>query len=119
VFYDIKSLDPEKHKSDAGVDNRVIVENLKKLCRSFPDMPITVRTPVVPGFNDSPPDIEAIAELVEALPGTIEFELLPYHRFGESKYGQLGKEYAMTGLEQPSQDHIKHLRQIADKYGLD
>jgi pyruvate formate lyase activating enzyme len=114
VFYDIKSLDPEKHKSEAGVDNRVIVENLQKLCRHFPDLSITVRTPVVPGFNDSPEDIRAIAELIERLPGAIEFELLPYHRFGESKYQQLGKGYPLTGLEPPPHEQIIGLKRFSE-----
>ena len=110
IFYDIKSLDPEKHKSETGVDNKVIVENLQKLCHHFPETPITVRTPVVPGFNDAPEDIKAIAGFIETLPGTIEHELLPYHRFGESKYKQLGKEYPLTGLEPPPHEQIAGLR---------
>ena len=113
IFYDIKSLDPEKHKSETGVDSKVIVENLQKLCRHFPDTPITVRTPVVPGFNDSPEDIRAIAEFIETLPGKVEYELLPYHRFGESKYKQLDKEYPLTGLEPPLQEQIVSLRGTA------
>jgi len=70
-----------------------------------------VRTPVVPGFNDSPGDIMAIAEFIKALPGEIEFELLPYHRFGESKYRQLGKQYSLKDVEPPLQEHMASLKQ--------
>lgn len=110
IFYDIKSLDSEKHKSETGVDNKPILKNLRRLCVSFPKRPITVRTPIVPGFNDSPEDVAAIADLLGKLSGSIEYELLPYHKFGEPKYRQLDKEYPLHGLEPPQQEAMAVLK---------
>jgi len=36
----------------------------------------------------------------------IDYELLPYHRFGESKYGFLGKFYGLADFVQPSPDSL-------------
>ncbi len=113
IFYDVKSLDAEKHKRETGVDNGLILENLRRLCERFPETPITVRTPIVPGFNDSPEDVEAIAEYLRRLPGNIEHELLPYHGFGEPKYGQLGMRYPMEKLEPPSEQRMAALRGVS------
>ncbi len=116
VFFDIKILDPAKHEEGAGVGNERILQNISKLSETFPDLPVTVRTPVVPGFNDAPEDIRAIADFLDRLPGLrVEYELLPYHRLGESKYSQLGKTYPLEGLEPPPKEHIDDLRQLLDR----
>lgn len=113
VFFDVKALDCATHEEGAGVGNRRILENLGRLRESFPGLPVTVRTPVIPGFNDAPGQIRAIAAFLNELPGDpVAFELLPYHRFGESKYSQLGKTYPLEGLEPPLKEQIEDLREI-------
>ena len=114
VFYDIKSLDAEKHRSETGVDNKLILENLRKLCENHPQKPITVRTPIIPGFNDSPEDARAIANFVNGLSRSIEHELLPYHRFGEPKYRQIDKRYPLQGLEPPTDREMEMLKAAAE-----
>jgi pyruvate formate lyase activating enzyme len=113
VFYDVKSADSAKHEDHAGVGNRLILENLRRLCEQFPDLPIVVRTPIVPGFNDSPEEVRAIADLVRGLSGSRRFELLPYHGFGEPKYRRLGKEYPLRDLEPPTEEQMARLREAA------
>jgi pyruvate formate lyase activating enzyme len=113
VFYDVKSLDPARHQDHVEVGNRLILDNLRRLCEHFPDLPIVVRTPIIPGFNDSPEDVGAIARLVEDLPGSRRHELLPYHGFGEPKYRRLGKEYPLSGFEAPTEEQMARLREIS------
>jgi len=117
IFYDIKSLDAEKHRSHTGVDNRLILENFQRLCDSFPETSIIVRTPVVPGFNDSEGDIKAIVDFIGEAPGSIQHELLAYHRFGEPKYLQLGKKYPLHSLEPPHEERMTALREISRARG--
>lgn len=113
VFFDIKCIDPRKHKKETGITNELILENFQKLCRTFQRLSIIVRTPVIPGFNDTKTDIEAIVGFLKASKAHSDYELLPYHSFGESKYHQLGKKYYLTGLQSPSTEHINSLRIIA------
>jgi len=112
MFYDIKSMDPEKHGKVTGIPNNVILENFQQLCRTFPEMAITVRTPVIPGVNDSVADIEAISRFIKSTGKALQYELLPYHRFGESKYHKLGKTFQMKGVDPPSKAHIKRIEEI-------
>jgi pyruvate formate lyase activating enzyme len=112
VFFDIKTVDEEKHREATGVGNVGIRKNLRRLCEAFPELPVTVRTPVVPGFNDSPEDIRAIVDFLDELPGSVSYELLPYHRLGEAKYRQLGKVYRLRGLEPPPAGKMAALRRI-------
>ena len=112
VVYDIKHIDSSKHKARTGHGNELILENLKRLSSSFPETPIILRTPVIPGFNDSSEVITAIKDSITGLSSVRKYELLPYHGFGESKYQQLGREYSLAGLEPPSEEHMAKLRGI-------
>ncbi len=113
VFYDVKALDPERHRYGTGVSNERILANLRQLCEAFPELPIVVRTPVVPGFNDDPASIRAIAGFLETLPRPVRYELLPYHGFGEPKYAQLGRSYELSGLEPPDPARMAELERVA------
>ena len=91
VYYDIKSIDDEKHREWTGESNTLILENFQKLCMDFPTLPKVVRTPVIPGFNDSDEEIGQIRSFLQNKPD-VTFETLPYHRFGVGKYTALGRE---------------------------
>ena len=95
IIYDLKSADNEKHKKFTGVGNERILDNFSKLCQQFPDVPIRVRTPVIPGFNDSEEDILRIKSHIPKR-HNVEYELLPYHRMGQPKYEYIGKTYAFA-----------------------
>ncbi|UCH29506.1 MAG: glycyl-radical enzyme activating protein [Myxococcales bacterium] len=113
MFFDIKCLDPEKHERVTGVSNAKILDNFRKLRAELPEVDVVVRTPVIPGVNDSERDIRAIAEFVTDAGGASSYELLPYHRFGEPKYEKLGKHYRLSHLESPTDARMAELRQVA------
>jgi pyruvate formate lyase activating enzyme len=115
VFYDIKHMDPKKHKDFTGVDNDLILKNLVKLSQSYPDIPITARTPLIPTYNDSKENIEATAKFLMEIKSVTEYELLPYHSFGEPKYKQLGREYPLSRLNKISKETVGELEEIAQK----
>ena len=102
-----------KHLEGTGVSNTRILENFARLRREFPEARVTVRTPVIPGFNDTETEIRAIANFVRSAGGAQAYELLPYHRFGEAKYEKLGKHYRLSHLRPPSEDRIRELNRIA------
>ena len=113
IYFDIKCLDDAKHLEWTGVSNRRILENFSRLRREFPETRVTVRTPVIPGFNDTENDIRAIAVSVRSAGGALRHELLPYHAFGEAKYEKLGKHYRLSHLSPPSDDTMRALHRIA------
>ena len=71
-----------------GQDNGLILENLRKL--SARGARIWIRVPVIPGFNDSLAEMEAIGAIVNDLSGVEKVTLMPYHTLGRSKYETLG-----------------------------
>ena len=98
IIFDIKSMNEYKHKEQTGVSNKLILDNFIKLCEEFNDLPKLVRTPIIPGFNDSIKDIESIKEFLKDKPN-VKYELLPYHRLGKVKYENLDREYLMKYLK--------------------
>lgn len=113
---DIKHMDGEKHKKYTGADNSRILENAKRLSRS--GVSLIIRTPVVPGFNDTYQEIRAISKFAATLPGVREHHLLPYHRLGQDKYAGLNRAYALDGVEPPAAEKMNYLLSAAEESGL-
>jgi pyruvate formate lyase activating enzyme len=111
ILYDIKSLDPGKHQAHTGVSNERILDNFLKMAQAFPGLAKHVRTPLIPGFNDTPAEILAIVDFISKIPA-ISYELLAYHRLGQPKYGYLGREYGLAERGQPV-DMFKTLALLA------
>jgi len=88
-LFDYKETDPERHKAFTGVDNRLILDNLRRLHAA--GKPVILRCPIIPGCNDRADHFEGIARLWRELPGLAGIEIMPYHRLGESKISRLGK----------------------------
>lgn len=112
MFMDIKIIDPQKHKEVTGENNELILENIRKI--SEYGIPLTIRTPVVPGYTDSEENIEGIAKFAAKLPTAKEYELLLYHDLGKSKYAALGKPYELAGVKPPSDERMKELTKTAN-----
>jgi pyruvate formate lyase activating enzyme len=87
VLFDLKHLDPARHRAETGVDNRLILENLRAL--SGRDTEIWIRLPLIPGFNDDSTNIEATAEFLESLPRRHRAFVLPYHGIANGKRTRL------------------------------
>lgn len=93
LMVDIKHMDDETHRNLTGVSNATILGNLEALRRNFPRLPLKIRTPVIPGLNDTEENLLATRRFALGLDA--EYELLEYHRLGVSKYASLGRDYPL------------------------
>ena len=89
VIMDIKLADSEAHRFYTGVDNSIILSNLKDLQAS--GRPHIIRTPLIPGITDT----EENLRLIERIVGDSKWERLPYNRMAGAKYGMLGLKYEL------------------------
>ena len=115
VLHDYKLTNLERHKKWCGADNRRIRVNFKKAYEIFPNKKFIARTPLIPGVNDDEKHIQAVLALILPYKNVIDYELLPYMRFGESKYGFLGRVYEMQDFNLPTEETLKRLRRIIDE----
>ncbi len=110
LMMDIKLIDPVRHKDTTGIGNRQILDNLRRLSKE--KIPVIVRTPVIPGVNDTPEDIGAIADHLRDMPNLLYFELLKYHPLGTGKNRTLGIENARI-LTPPPDEFMHMLAEVA------
>ena len=113
LIFDVKCADSNKHARFTGAGNKGILANLHRVRAEFPALPILVRTPVIPGFNDTKDDIVAILDL---LPERTGYELLAYHRLGQPKYAYLGRRYPL-GEAKVDPECMKELQGLAESRG--
>jgi len=116
VLMDIKHTDSAKHKAFTTQPNELILENAVKIAEKANKL--IIRVPVIPTFNDTEAEIASIAGFASSLKGVSEINLLPYHNFGKDKYIGLGREYLMGELPSPTEEHMKNLKSVAERYGL-
>lgn len=112
LLFDLKHLDSRQHRAFTHMDNSRILENLDRIVREFPALPIWVRTPVVRGFNDNEADIRAMARHVAQLPTVVRHELLPCLPVGEEKYAQMGMVRSQLASAGPDSAQLRELRAI-------
>ena len=107
-LYDVKAITFALHKEGTGVSNERIVENLARLSGAT-SAEITVRVPVIGGYNDTDEEISRIAAFLK--PFRIRsVELLPYHAMGAHKYAAIGKEgVPFTEPTEAEMEKIKRL----------
>ena len=104
IFMDIKEIDSKKHENLTGQGNEKIIENLKRI-NSLGNK-ITVRVPVIPGYNDRQENFKGIAELVASVDHAEGIELLAYHALGIHKYEMLGRKYELKNVNSPEDEKM-------------
>ena len=92
MLFDVKLTDPLMHKRYTGADNKQILRNLDILKHSGKDF--VVRVPLIPGVNDTLPNMEATSQLLAGSEGLKRVELLRYHKTAGAKYPMVGMEYS-------------------------
>jgi pyruvate formate lyase activating enzyme len=110
ILFDLKHMDSQKHKEAVGVDNKLILENLNRLDGS--DIPLIIRVPTIPGFNDHTGNMSRLVELVKTLKNVTEVHLLPFHSLGQSKYRGIGVNYKASEVEPPATASMQDLMSV-------
>lgn len=113
IYFDLKCINSELHKSFTGCDNKIILKNLKSLSLLSKEK-ITISIPIIPGFNDSGEIINEMISFCRKLK-LFKARLLPYHNLGEAKYSAIGLEYKMPGVLSISSAKIESIKQKFDK----
>ncbi len=112
VMMDIKHMDADKHRAYTGQPNDRILDNARYIATHAAHL--TIRVPVIPGFNDTPAEIADIARFTNTLYGVRDLHLLPYHRLGQDKYAGIGRDYTLPDILPPSNEHMLALKAAAE-----
>ena len=91
TIFDLKHTDSVVHKKYTGVDNKIIINNLKLLSASNNEF--ILRIPLIPGVNDTKENMKNIAIMLKDAKNLKQVELLPYNLAAGAKYSMLNKQY--------------------------
>jgi pyruvate formate lyase activating enzyme len=117
-LYDVKVMDPEKHKKYTGVDNEIILSNLSKLVQSGAD--VWARMPFIPTVNTDEMNLRAVGKLLSSFPGggVKQLNLLPYHSAAEDKHGRWGMEYKLKEILPPTEQSLRNAAAVIENFGV-
>lgn len=98
IYFDIKLMDATAHERYCGVPNPIILSNFKTLYGRMADggIPVTPRTPLIPGITDTAENISAIAGFLQNC-GVHRARLLPYHPLWQEKNIKIGIDPQTNG----------------------
>ena len=118
-LFDIKHMDPERHRELTSVHNALIHENLRHLLDNKRN--VKVRLPLLKNINDGEAELTALAQFLTPYKGYTHFkgiDVLPYHKFGVGKYAQLGRGYSLTEDHSLSEEDTDRIAGLFARYDL-
>ncbi len=112
ILFDLKLMDENKHRAYTGVGLKTIHRNAKILGEY--DIPVWVRTPIIPGHTDDEDNIRSIAQFIKKNMPTVErYDLLAFNNMCIDKYGLFGLKYPLRAYDLIEKDKMEHLADIA------
>ena len=117
-LFDLKLMDPEKHKKWTGVSNQIILKNLKVLAET--GAKINIRIPLIKNVNADKESLTEMATFIASLPGIKPLvNILPYHNIAANKYQKLGSKYDELNMVEPSEKEQNRALEIFNKFGIE
>jgi pyruvate formate lyase activating enzyme len=114
VLYDLKIFDPAEHKRIIGVDNRLILENYRRLIKTRAR--VWVRTPVIEEATGSPENIRALGAFIREAGVPEKWELCSFNNLCRDKYERLDLDWQYKNAGLTRKEHIENLRNIAAEF---
>ncbi len=114
---DLKHIDNEKHKQLTKRPNKNIIAFTNFLSNNGAKM--WIRHVLVPQWTDDDHYLQKLREYIDTLQGVERIEVLPYHSMAKFKYEELGIEYPLKDVPQPSKDRIENaIKILGARYDL-
>lgn len=112
VLFDLKHMDASQHLEYTGVPLEPILKNAKWL--GGLDKPVWIRTPIIPGYTDSPQNIAAIAAFIRLhLPNVERWDLLGFNTLCKAKWKRLDRTFPCENIQLVTEKQIRALVKIA------
>jgi len=114
---DVKHMDSQMHKRFTGVDNRLILDNIRRLSRAGKQ--IVLRIPIIPGFNDDAPAVQMAAQFAASLQNVKQIDILPYHAGGRGKAARLIGRFDLMQTHAPPNEKMSEIAEVLGTYGFE
>lgn len=114
-LFDIKHIDPHKHRAGTGTDNELILNNFKNILNKVGDRRVIVRIPLIPTFNADLKSLSAIRSFLQENSFNGEIHLMPYHDLGKAKYKRINRE--PIAIPSPAKADLERFKEFGVLYG--
>ena len=109
VLLDIKYTEAALYEQHVGCAYEKVLDFLSYLNEQ--NIPTTLRQVIIPGFNDTVENVQALAALREAHSCVDGVELLPFKKICQVKYDQMGLRFPFADVPTPTKEQMAHLQQ--------
>ena len=92
------------------------MDNLLRADKAEGRFRLVIRTPVIPGVNDSDEELGRIGAFCAGLNRLEYIQLLPYHKLGTATYEKLGRPYPLGDVPTPTAEHMAHCREVVRRF---
>lgn len=110
VLLDIKHIDNESHKLLTGKSNDNVLNFAKYLNAKGKE--VWIRHVLVPTINDDEQSLLRLKRFIDTLDNVSKIEVLPYHTLGVNKYKNLGLNYRLEGISEPTKEQLNLAKNI-------
>jgi len=114
VLLDIKQIDSDRHKQITGHVNKLplrFAEYLESMGKPF-----WLRYVLVPDFTNQAEDLHRLGQHFKDYKYLQKVEILPYHKFGSHKHKEIGREYLLEFVDEPTKKQCKEAKDILSQY---
>ncbi|MCP4131653.1 MAG: glycyl-radical enzyme activating protein [bacterium] len=128
ILFDLKEIDPVKHKKFTGVGNELVLKNSifvydyieeHKKKDSQPER-LIIRTPLIPGATATEENIRGLGEFIAAnIPNIDRWELCTFNKLCAAKYERLDMDWPYKDTDLLSEDEADCLVNAAKGSGVD
>ncbi len=110
VMLDVKYTNREDYLKNAGCELSAPLEFLEYLNKN--NIPTWIRQVIIPTLNDSEENVLRLKEITSKYPCIQKTELLPFRKICESKYRELGLEFPLKTIPEPSKEEMEKLNRL-------
>ncbi len=114
VLLDIKYTTDALYRRHVGCSLNVPLSFLRTLGKL--GIPTTLRQVIIPGLNDTPENIRALAALVRENPCVEKTELLPFRKLCITKYEMMGIPFPFAEYDTPGSARMRVLERLLAEY---
>lgn len=113
-LFDLKHLDPLKHKSGTNISNELIISNFKLLLKLVGNTRVIVRIPMIPGFNNDETSLNNYKKFLYENNFNGLVQILPYHNLYKSKVKDKG---SCIGLKIEDKNELLRYKVLGEVLG--
>ncbi|PXZ05960.1 [formate-C-acetyltransferase]-activating enzyme [Gilliamella apicola] len=115
VLFDFKIMDQEKAMKTINLHLDRVLNNFRQLYHH--NINLIPRLPLIPQYTLFENNVMKILSFLKEFNRIKVIHILPFHKFGESKYELIHQNYEMKDIAEPSPKEIDEIKKLIENHG--